>query len=340
MSAPLTAHAAALARLDAVEQTLATATTSSEVVDIRNKAEALRQLARKQRRGLELQNRCAEIKLRAERRLGAMLAEMPKRHGARPADAGLHDGTPDLESLGIGKADSHRWQLIADIPAADFEAYVAETKALGDELTTTGTIRLAKAIRWRPLFSSQSMLWKTPPEIIGCTLRLLGDIDLDPCADDGKSNVPAKRCITKQQDGFRYSWQGRVFLNPPYGHRTTGLWIEKLLAEYRQGHTTEAVVLVPARADTRWWYLLRDLPICFVHGRLKFGDAVHPAPFPSAVAYLGGNATGFCEVFGDLGDIWVRWDGSDATVPNAIGQRMRDARTFVILEETTEGGDS
>jgi hypothetical protein len=59
-----------------------------------------------------MQNQCAEIVLRAERRAGQILAETPKRHGARPADAGSHDVTPSLADLGIDYKESHRWQRI------------------------------------------------------------------------------------------------------------------------------------------------------------------------------------------------------------------------------------
>jgi hypothetical protein len=56
------------------------------------------------------------LKLRAERYLGELLADMPKLNGARPADAGFNDETPSLSELGIGKLDSHRWQRIASLP--------------------------------------------------------------------------------------------------------------------------------------------------------------------------------------------------------------------------------
>ena len=42
--------------------------------------------------------------------------------------------------------------------------------------------------------------------------------------------------------------------------------------------------LVPSRTDTEWWhrYAMKG-EVRFVRGRLKFGDAKHSAPFPSAV---------------------------------------------------------
>jgi hypothetical protein len=61
-----------------------------------------------------------EIKLRAGRALGQVLAEMPKQAGARPADTGSLDVTPPtLDSLGIHKMHSHRCQRMAGVAADD-----------------------------------------------------------------------------------------------------------------------------------------------------------------------------------------------------------------------------
>lgn len=44
------------------------------------------------------------------------------------------------------------------------------------------------------------------------------------------------------------------------------------------------VSLVPARTDTKWWhkYAMKG-EICLLCGRLRFGNAKHAAPFPSAI---------------------------------------------------------
>ena len=74
-----------------------------------------------------MQNRCAEIKIRAERKAGGMLAETEKNPGGRPAENRSHDGTgfsPKLSDMGITKNDSSRWQSIASIPEGEFERHV------------------------------------------------------------------------------------------------------------------------------------------------------------------------------------------------------------------------
>jgi len=99
-------------------------------------------------------------------------------------------------------------------------------------------------------------------------------------------------------------------MNSPYG-RTIPQWIDKLVSEYRAGRVTQAIALVPARTDTAWFAALRDFPRCFLQGRLTFrksdGSDADPAPFPSALVYLGPDIDRFAEVFSDLGDIYVRY---------------------------------
>jgi N6-adenosine-specific RNA methylase IME4 len=130
-------------KLTIARQMLAEAKTMDDILHIRDIAEAARVYARAAKLGLENQNEAAEVKIRAERKAGEMLAQMPMQHGARPADMGLQDVTP-LSDLGIEKIQSHRWQEIARLPEDVFEEHITETKAEGKELTTAGLVRVAK----------------------------------------------------------------------------------------------------------------------------------------------------------------------------------------------------
>ena len=77
---------------------------------------------------------CAELKLRAERKAGEMLAgEGFGRHGG---DRKSSD-TASLDGLGIAKHQSSRWQRIASLPEGEFEAYIAEAVDNERELTTS-----------------------------------------------------------------------------------------------------------------------------------------------------------------------------------------------------------
>ena len=154
-------------------------------------------------------------------------------------------------------------------------------------------------------FSSQSVEWNTPTHIVQSVLRILKTIDVDPCCNSRSTpNIPAKRLYTKAENGLKQTWNGRVYMNPPYG-RGIQEWVEKLHNEYKAKNIIEAIALVPSRTDTKWFKILRQYPRCFIEGRLKFSHAKNSAPFPSVVVYLGANLAGFVEEFSTLGDIFT-----------------------------------
>jgi N6-adenosine-specific RNA methylase IME4 len=74
------------------------------------------------------------LRLRAERRIGELLREMKKR-GERDSGKGNRNptlksqaATPKLSDLGVTRVQSSRWQRLADIDAADFEALVTDAR--------------------------------------------------------------------------------------------------------------------------------------------------------------------------------------------------------------------
>lgn len=147
----------------------------------------------------------------------------------------------------------------------------------------------------------------TPAKIVDLVVACFGAIDLDPCSNSHETPaVPARGHFTAADDGLTREWHGRIYMNPPYGHRVIDPWIDKLVTEYTAGRITEAIALVPARTDTQWFRALRDYPRCFVTGRLRFVGSRHSAPFPSALVYLGADRGRFCRTFAGLGDVWQR----------------------------------
>lgn len=129
---------------DSARTALAEATTVDEVKDIRDRAEALRQYARQSRQTLGMQNQCAEIRIRAERRAGEMLRDMPRHQqwDGRPTEV---SGDVTLSDLGVSRNQSSMWQGTAAIPLPLFESYIEETKADGGELTTVGLLGKERA---------------------------------------------------------------------------------------------------------------------------------------------------------------------------------------------------
>lgn len=133
-----------LVRLEEASRMLAETASVDEVKKIRNIAEAARVYAQQARLGLEAQNFAAEVKIRAERRAGELLRDMPKHP---PGPDRLHrvtDHPPTLDDLGIQKVQSHRWQRLATLTDEEVSDAIQEIHGRGDEITTKALLKRAK----------------------------------------------------------------------------------------------------------------------------------------------------------------------------------------------------
>ena len=86
--------------IDAALRALASANTPDELLTLANQAAALQVYARRAKLGMVAQNRCAEIRLRAERKLGQLLATTARLHG-RPKSVPGENTFPSLSDLGV-----------------------------------------------------------------------------------------------------------------------------------------------------------------------------------------------------------------------------------------------
>ena len=149
-----------LIKYDAARFALQQAVAVDEVKDIRDKAQAMAAYA-KQAKDTELVQWATEIKVRAERKAGQMLAELGLKSGnpelsvknANPSQTWppqwSHDATigKTLPELGISKTQSSRWQKLASVPEEQFEQAVAAAKEVAGEVTTAAMLRIEKANR-------------------------------------------------------------------------------------------------------------------------------------------------------------------------------------------------
>lgn len=102
--------------------------------------------------------------------------------------------------------------------------------------------------------------WLTPPEI----LEALGPFDLDPCAPSTRPWPMAAQHYSKEDDGLLRPWEGRVWLNPPYGLEAER-WLRRL-AIHGNG-----IALIFARTETEAFFSQvweRADAILFLRGRL------------------------------------------------------------------------
>src|SRR6201998_3880093 len=115
-----------LITVDAALHALASANTPDELITLANQAAALEVYARRAKLGMVAQNRCAEIRLRAERKLGQLLTTTPRLHG-RPKTVPSGDTLPSLSDLGVpDRKLSHRAQRLAAIPQRDFDTWLRQ----------------------------------------------------------------------------------------------------------------------------------------------------------------------------------------------------------------------
>ena len=141
--------------------------------------------------------------------------------------------------------------------------------------------------------------WLTPPEII----KALGPFYLDPCAPINRPWDMALHHYTIEDDGLNCNWQGRVWLNPPYGKKTFE-WLAKL-AGHKKG-----IALIFARTETKGFH--REIwekahSVFFFKGRLRFcyitGEQKNTANAPSCLVSYSPDDTRYIKNSGLTGKI-------------------------------------
>lgn len=168
--------------------------------------------------------------------------------------------------------------------------------------------------------------WYTPAPYLETVRQLMGAIDLDPASNDMANRVvQASTYYTAVTNGFDKEWRGRVWLNPPYGRENGDSnqerWSGRLISQYARGITTEAVLLVNAVTDRKWFQPLWDYPICFVSERIRFYDEHGEFGQPThgnVFVYFGKNPARFATLFQQYGRIVIpQGQFSEALTPHA-----------------------
>lgn len=139
--------------------------------------------------------------------------------------------------------------------------------------------------------------WYTPQWIVDIAVKLMGGIDLDPCAaPDTPAWNAAPAHYTPKHDGLSYPWHGRAFINPPGGKsRLTQKFWKKMCDEFVADRLTEAV-WVSFSLDTlqtsqnHGAFSVTDFPTWIPAKRLHYlnsnGEKTSKAPKPSAITYV------------------------------------------------------
>jgi hypothetical protein len=168
----------------------------------------------------------------------------------------------------------------------------------------------------------------TPPNIILAAHRTMGGIDIDPASCDAANKiVGAKRFFTKEDDGILKEWNGKAWLNHPFGraekacladcqkkhnHHDYELygnarWINKLLAEIAAYNVSQACCICFAATSEKWFQPLLRYPQCFLFPRTNYllpnGTVYEGVTKGSVVTYFGHNQDAFKTHFSPLGTV-------------------------------------
>ena len=127
-----------LIRYENARTALAALKNYDEVHDVMNQAERAALYAH-QANDRELIQYATEVRTRAQRRAGEMLAATEKAPAGRPAvnrSKATTNSPPTLADLGITKDQSANWQALAAMSEEHFEATVEAAKETAGEVTT------------------------------------------------------------------------------------------------------------------------------------------------------------------------------------------------------------
>ncbi len=93
--------------------------------------------------------------------------------------------------------------------------------------------------------------------------------NLDACAT--AATAKCERYFSPENDSLVQQWEGRVFMNPPYG-RAIAAWVEKAFTA--RARCEVIVGLLPVRTDARWWHewVMKSSEIRFTVGRVGYLD--------------------------------------------------------------------
>jgi ParB family chromosome partitioning protein len=303
-----------LAKIDAARLAIAEANTLQEANAIVAMADAAKVYAERTKASAAVQKYAAEIGIRAERRLGEILAAAKEAgqitHSVRGDVVDGGDNIVRLQDAGISRDVSSRAQKLAAIPSEKFEKAIKEA---GEELSKS---RILKKTSAHVSQNSGEAEWYTPKIYIDAAHEVMGGIDLDPASSVAANDVvKADQFYTEEDDGLTKEWSGRVWLNPPYGQPLMTQFCDKLVESFDDGFVEQAIVLTNNATETKWFHRLASAAsaICFPLGRISFWYPERESFTPlqgQAFFYFGKSVHAFRETFQQFGIVLLTQENS------------------------------
>jgi hypothetical protein len=152
----------------------------------------------------------------------------------------------------------------------------------------------------------------TPADIVRRAWRAMDGIDLDPASHfiankqlvENGIRIPAY--FTPSHSAFDHPWQGRVWLNPPYGNYLP--WFESIEREMAEGRVTQVCMISPMWAFGTVQarpHMDRAAALIVLSPTPTFYNPGDPTKTgtnqPHAIVYWGGRVAEFLGAFEDIG---------------------------------------
>lgn len=167
--------------------------------------------------------------------------------------------------------------------------------------------------------SQENDEWYTPSWLFHA---LNVEFDLDPCSPGSPpSSVPAKRHLTKTDNGLAADWHGAVWLNPPFSSKRP--WYERLVTH------GNGIALMPSRTETHdlQTYMSAAQALLFLRGRIYFERGQRP----------GGNGVGGVTTTPPFGIMLCAYGETMANALHASKLQGVRAQVFSRLSPTVTG---
>lgn len=282
----------------------------------------------------------ADAVLDAEVRIGELMAKVPKASGGDHGNQYTGGKNNTAVNFGKSKADVIEESGFTPMQVSRFETLAAhpdiveQTKAEArnndDIVSRSLVLNKIKEKKQAELEAQRDIVdiapvqaehkphvlnnsgnneWYTPAKYIELARDVLGTIDVDPASCEyANQTVKAKTYYSIENDGLDQSWDGKVWMNPPYSADLVQKFSDKIVNEYESGNTTEAIVLVNNATETQWFnnMVTSASAVAFPKGRIRYESTTKEMNTPlqgQAFIYFGDNKNKFCDVFKEIG--WV-----------------------------------
>jgi hypothetical protein len=127
-------------------------------------------------------------------------------------------------------------------------------------------------------YATKPSLWRPLSDAVG-------GFDVDPASGVENESI-AEQTYTVQDDGLSKSWDGVVWLNPPFSDKTD--WYRKAVNEVNAGNADTIVALAPVDTSTQWfqnWFAQANV-LCWLEGRAWYVAKDSPS-FNTVVGVFG-----------------------------------------------------